>query len=99
MNNFKNTAILVNVFFFIALILVKIRVSSVGKDIAKMEIAIEKLGREIEGLNLEISYLTNPERLGLMYRSMGGTSWRIVDKNDIKVLEELMPFYHLQQRK
>jgi hypothetical protein len=71
----------------------------VKQDILRTETALENLRREVEGLDLEISYLTNPERLKSIYVNIGSPDKHLMGKDEIKALDELIPFYHFQYEK
>ncbi|MDR3078673.1 MAG: hypothetical protein LBU15_01400 [Rickettsiales bacterium] len=99
LENFRNTLAILNLGLFLGLVYTKKKGFSRRREIATVEISLRGVQREIDGLDLEISYLTNPERLRSICADLDGPPKHIVGRDEIRVLDELIPFYRMQQEK
>lgn len=99
LENFKNTLVIVNLCLLLTLILVKRRGFLMQRDVVEIETTTERLRRDMEELDIELSYLRSPERLRAMCLDMDSPRGHIMSRNEIRILDELIPFYNLQYEK
>ena len=81
------------------MLIIKAKVYKIRKDIRDIENKILALDREMEVLNLEITYLTRPDRLKDIYftiKNINNDNKNIVSTNQIKDIKVLIPYYYVK---
>lgn len=101
LSNIKNFLFVVCVFLFCVLISVKNKVYKIKSNIREIDNKIVVLNKEAEVVNLELTYLTTPERLKNIYANIKENNISIdfddsvlVAKTQIKDIMELIPYYY-----
>jgi cell division protein FtsL len=101
LSNFKNTMTIINICFFLIFIFVKQRVFQAKKAVFAIESRAIELQKESEMLEVELSYLTNPDRLKAIYYSLAKDrdSEHIANIDEISTVNNFLNFYLGQHKK
>lgn len=105
LNFIKNFLLISSVFLFCILIFTKYKIFQLKKNIRNIESDIILLEKEKEILNLEIVYLTNPERLKKIYSKIKKMNIKtfnnkeLISVNQIKDIKNLIPYYYTKLEK
>lgn len=97
-NTMKNFLFVLMLFLILVMIFVKVRVYKIKRNIREIENKILALDKEMEVLNLELTYLSRPERLKQIYYVIKNVD--NIDNNgmlkveQIKDIKLLIPYYY-----
>lgn len=99
-NMIKNSLLLVLIFLLVTMLFVKSEVYKIKKNIREIDEKILALDKQKEILNLELTFLTRPERLKQIYKAMKDINLKdnedIVVTNQIKDIKVLIPYYYVK---
>ncbi|MDR2778093.1 MAG: hypothetical protein LBB13_01120 [Rickettsiales bacterium] len=100
LDNIENTMVAINLCFFIALITVKQTVSRAEKAVTTVENYVGELCREDETLAMELSHITDPKRLKIIYYSLArdDDSEHIANINEMTTIDNLLLFQRSQRK-
>lgn len=95
---FRDFLTLVSICLFFVLFIVKWKIYNIKKNIINIEYEITKLQEEIKIMETELSYLTSPKRLKLIYYRINKCSncTNILSINQIKNITDMLPFYYVK---
>lgn len=99
LNTIKNFFLILVLFLLLVMICVKIKVYKIKKDIRDIESKILALDKEMEVLNLELTYLSRPDRLKKIYYTINNTEKSTTDTlkvSQIKDIKLLIPYYYVK---
>lgn len=101
LNTFKNFLLITCVFLFYVMVFVKNKTFKIKKNIRDIETKIVMLDKEIEVIDLELTYLSNPNRLKNIYSKVKQIDIptniddkTLIAKEQIKDIKTLIPYYY-----